>query len=252
MLWALLVQETRTSHPETLGVLPHLLLPPGFLFQGSGPCRARGSLSSSCRERTSVCARFCSGVHVCACMHVCSGRHTCVHAGRAQPVSPSFLEASLSQGSPLAERKGSEMAFHPSGGFIRLTHCRKGPLGLPGNQTSRCIHLPYFYPAGQINTASKTPMQCHFTCSCKFRLSHSPSLCHSHTLPGLPASGLPSLPRCFASHPRGPQLSPAWWQRPAEQPAWPGCRAGAEPQLGCGEDGNAAELPRDPAAKAHK
>lgn len=94
----------------------------------SGPCRARGS-SSSCRERTSVRARFISRVRACACVCVCPGRHTRVNGGRVQAVSLTFWEASLSQDSPPAERKGSVTAFNPSGSFTMLTYCMKRPLG---------------------------------------------------------------------------------------------------------------------------
>lgn len=183
-------------------------------------------------------------------MHDSSHMYTCVHAcmswqGQACPrrkgsgcLCLADLVGSLSEpGLSPAERKGSVMVFNPSGGFTTLTHGMKGPVGLPGNKPSRCIHLPSFSPTGKINTVSKTPLQCHFTCFCKLRLPHSPSLHHSLSLASPP----------LASHPH-----PAFWlpalparrQHPTEPPAWPGCTAGAEPQLGRGEDGNAAELPR--------
>lgn len=175
--------------------------------------------------------------HMYACVHarVSWEGHACPRRKGSGCLCLADLLGSLSEpGLSHAERKGSVMVFNPSGGFTTLPHGMKGPLGLPGNQPSRCIHLPSFLPAGKINTVSKPPLQCHFTCSCKFRLSHSPSLHHSLSLASPP----------LASHP-----SPAFWlpplpQHPTEQPARPGCAAGAEPQLGRGEDGNAAELPR--------
>lgn len=82
VLRVLLVQETQTSHPGSPGVLPHLLLPPGFLF----PALAHAEPGAAAAVVGSEPWSMQDTSHVYACVHAC----VYALAGTCVPVQAGF------------------------------------------------------------------------------------------------------------------------------------------------------------------
>lgn len=135
----------------------------------SGACAGGRGASHGGAPGRGMSPALCKGhLHAHTCAGVFVSRHT--HLCRKGPSSCSSWKTLGVSNHLLQEEKARKKCLILLGTQHSGPGCTRGALGAGGSRSSRCIHLPSFQPAGKINTASKTPVQHHFTCFCKSRL----------------------------------------------------------------------------------